>query len=313
MKYKVTANFPTLHAVTQYDEEGSSEPYLWISIITYDQKSIDSGLVISTRSLVAGNSNVRDAFADGVDDNEDVTIPFRSSVFILDDGNGSLSDFIMLGFIVVLMEEDSTRDGAITAGLQAFNNALQEQMTAFGHTHISAPNAEERAAINEVVQDATESAIRSYYKVIDKLFAIGKNQDDFIGSTSLTFSGINHIRENSGRQMAFPLILKDVIDPFGGRKIGTNEYLLKGAVFTIEEVVADPCANQAQRLKDTQQHVKDIENRIALQQAKLRTASASQKPIINKEILRLRTQELAPANAAVVTAQRALDVCRNAH
>jgi hypothetical protein len=124
---KATVTIPRLHCVQQYDENGNSEPYLWLADVTADTTStlpkpvsVFVPHVLDTRAQYPGN----------IGNNQDIPIPVEVGTFTKN-LEGGMDNTAMLGVLAVLVEEDDTPSEAIAAGYAAFRDAADREINKF--------------------------------------------------------------------------------------------------------------------------------------------------------------------------------------
>lgn len=88
-----------------------------------------------------------------------------------------------------------------------------------------------------------------------------------------------------------------------------NEYEIQGRL-EVRAVAADPCQADVDAVQGAQGAVDGVLASIEALQDDLRDASPTEKPAINREIKRLREDELPVVAAALTEAQHALEACR---
>jgi|GEM_PF-3610814 len=299
MNYRLSLNLPTLHCYRQHDEHGNSEPYLWTAVFYYDYQTLQSEAKFQVIVPGLGN-NIPNEFRNNVNNNEDVAIPtsLGNVVIFLDDE--LISEYVKFGVVFLLLEQDTTPEDAVVAGHRAFAASLQRQMTHFFIGHRMDPiDTLEILEISTAAENAAKHAMHDKLSFLRRLFP--GNQDDFIGTSALTFSGMNDIRSNSGLEMAFPLI-----------ENAGNEYLIKGARFVLSPVVTDACATQQQNEILASQALNGEVTTIADLKHQYAAASGSQKQILKLEIIAAEAR-LPGLQAALNQAQTVLKACRLAH
>jgi hypothetical protein len=197
----VIFDLTNLHCYDEGDSLGSAEPYLWTVFFKIDGDTVHVDRTFTlqgTATVVATTGNHGDLGPGGVDAGDDVLIPpslghFETTLkpIPLDVPIAGMTDFPgTVGCIVVLLEQDSTPDSAVTAGRAALTTAVQSALDAMiptldaGHT---APTQAEIDAMTEQIGRAVEDAISDEVSVRDWLGALG-NMDDKIGSAALRYS-----------------------------------------------------------------------------------------------------------------------------
>ena len=310
-----TIELPTLRCHEQWDGNGLSEPYLWTAFFWADISTIGTSLKVRV-TVPLSSQTLRDRFPNAVQNGQDIIIPpevGRLSVR-LDDGG---SNKVMLGALVVLLEQDDTPDNAIKRGHDAFRQSVDFQLNKYVDEHIDElmvriPTFEELEAIASAIQKATTSAIKSQLSLAQKLFG---NQDDFLGYTFALLLG-SQVTNPNGNNLVFPLIEKDEFQPgnFGQPvQVGHQSYEIIGGRITVEPFVPDPCASQVLAFNRARTAVEQIQQRISRLQEQLRDASFTEKQDLLNEIREIRATELPPALDAVQLAQEQLTACRNAN
>jgi hypothetical protein len=89
-----------------------------------------------------------------------------------------------------------------------------------------------------------------------------------------------------------------------------NEYEIQGRLEVRPDFPVDRCQPQVDAVQAAQGAVNSVLANIRQLQDDLQNASPSEKPAINREIKRLREEELPAARAALAEAQSALQACR---
>ena len=88
-----------------------------------------------------------------------------------------------------------------------------------------------------------------------------------------------------------------------------NEYEIQGRL-EVRAVAADPCRAELDTVQAARSALDGVLKSIEALQEDLQHASPTEKPAINREIKRLREEELPVARAALIEAQHALEACR---
>jgi hypothetical protein len=306
-----TINLPTLRCHEQFDSGGPSEPYLWTAFFWADVTTVGTSVKVRVNVPRFGNS-LRGFFPDGVRNGQDIAIPAeigRQTIKLDDGGNG----IVMLGALVVLLEEDSTPDDAIKHGHDVFRQAVGNELNKFVTKNgARRPTPDEVKAIASAIESATKDAIESQLSFLEKLFL---NQDDFLGNTFTLLIG-SEVTNPNGNGLTFPLVEKDEFQiggPGGVRKVGHQKYEIVGANLKVEPFVPDPCAAQVLAFNQAKVGVDELQKALRTLQEQFRNAPASQKPIILEDIREIRTVDLPAAMQAVLRAQEQLTACRNSH
>jgi hypothetical protein len=304
-----TINLPTLRCHQQFDSGGASEPYLWTAFFFADFVTTKTSKKVRVIVPQFFNS-LRSSFPDGVTNGQDISIPpeVGRQTIKLDASN----DVVALGVLVLLLEQDDTREDAMKIGHRAFAEALEKELNKFVEEHgATRPNDEQVKAITSAVESSTKDAIKKELNLIDQLF---RNQDDFLGVTFTLLIG-KEVTNSNGSGLTFPLIEKDEFQVSGTRivKVGRQKYEIVGAKLTVEPFVPDPCAAQVLAFNQATVEVDQLKKALRALEEQFKKAPALQKPIIREEIEEIRTVDLPAALEVVKRAQEQLTACRNSH
>ncbi|HEV2759335.1 MAG TPA: hypothetical protein VGV86_07165 [Acidimicrobiales bacterium] len=292
MPVNATVQLPTLRCHRQDDGGGPSEPYLWTAAFWADATHP------KVRAYAPMDStSARDIFPDGVENGEDVAIPASIGRLTarLDDGGANLALF---GVIAILLEHDETPEHAMVKGHRELPRAVEREINRYidknGPTR---PTTEQQNAIAGAVRKSVLDAISDDLSWWEKLT---KDQDDPVAHAFALFIG-----GELDVRPPVPLTLK-----FSN---GSQRYEILGATLSVTEVPVDHCTAERRLVAAARSRYQSIQAEIRGLQASLGSASPSEKPVILREIARLRREELAPAKAALDAALRKLQVCEAAH
>ena len=187
----VTLHLERMHCNEQYDNWGSSEPYLWTVFFQADADTFVLPVGNHTATYTPhSNSDTRDMYRDDVLAGEDVDIPesIGTHTMILDGGSGG-QELGFAGMVFVLMEEDSTWAHAIRAGHQALAEAADVALNNWFNSPARAnalapPTDPELQAIADQIEGEVKEAIEGSSHLYDFLL----DHDDFFGHGVVFFS-----------------------------------------------------------------------------------------------------------------------------
>lgn len=309
---RVTFKLTQLRCLKESDS-GPSEPYIWVTYFALGPQvpEFQTGpLATYTPSYDA----FRTEFPDNVSAGSVVGIPSFISSAQFDMDVDAAFPPKLIGCVVVLMEEDSTRQGDIVRGRIAYTKEMEKQLNALATKRIQTGDTgpltdDEIEAIKSAVRSKVEDAVASEQSAWD-LF---RDQDDNIGFTYKIFP------ETSGGTIGaqtfdFPDISKfktyNLPGGFDPVSVLTDRYVLSGEI-VVEPVpggVSDPCAGKRNAVEAKQKEIASLHRRVRLLQLMLQTATPQQKAGIINQIN--ATEDLiAEAEALLPRLQKALQLC----
>jgi hypothetical protein len=296
-----------LHCLTLINTEARTEPYIWPALIRIDDNTLNTPELVAMDTPLLQFARV--VIKDSMQAGETAGIP--STVGIL---RARFEDNLVtrrLILVVALLENDDTPQDAMEAGFKAFNSELQAAVADNLFALSSADEEQTKEitdAISQRVQDRVTSAIEDGLSAYEKakVFAGLLNLDDPIGSDFASFG------KDALAPAAFTLHFEAK-----GKILGVfdtlSEYSIDGHL-QIKPVVVDRCQPQVNAVNAAQEVVNGIEAEIKELQDELKGKGDEPplpKSVIIAEIKRIRTEELAPAVAALQEARAALKACRD--
>lgn len=320
----VTIRLDRLECVREFDQDGHSEPYIWTAFLRADASTlVHPGERVQVHVPLEDESG-RGVFGDagkGVRPGDVLAIPEgvglrETSLKALSFGQDEL---MLAGFIVVLLERDSTPADAIRAGHRMFGQALREEINDFVDVNLRFPEPEEIQAIEDSVSKRVKKAIRSelsWYHVFIK-------QDDlvaFLGGdeTLFTTSRIKQWRGKGPQSFRTPLRGTETFLVGGGGAVLEFEHhydlVWRVEVVGPPEVVAPVHAPLLERVEAAGGAIRRLDARVRELAAALRSADDGRRPVLQAKIERLarleRTRavrELAYAWESLIDAQGEAD------
>ena len=294
-------------------DSGSSEPYLWATYFALGPSvpPFQTGpLAVSTPAYDA----FRTEFPDNVSAGDVVGIPpFVASAHF--DMDQDLPGPKLLGAVVILLEEDATRQSDMVAGRIAYSKEIEKQLNALMNKRIAANDSgpltdEEKEAIKEAVMSKTKAAISSGQSAWD-LF---RDQDDPLGFTYKIFpeSAMDEDPTNPPsivpQSFDFPEIT--TVDDGWLSDTVTDRYVLSGEV-TVGAVpgeTVDLCASEREAVDDKKEEIASLQHRRQALQQLLQQATPQQKPAIINEI-GATNDLITQAEASLPALEAALESC----
>ncbi|HEV2862476.1 MAG TPA: hypothetical protein VGX48_15795 [Pyrinomonadaceae bacterium] len=296
MPQQVTLHLNQLRCIVESDAQGGSEPYLWVTYFVVDGRNITQPEPVFTNTPVF--NDFRREVPDNVRDGQVVNVPPFLANFSAEVDPGPLN-FMMVGCLVVLLEEDETPDGAIFAGRNAFATGIHQELNKLIKERIRTLERgpvtdEEVKAIRDAIEPKVESAIRSRLSLRQKLFG---NQDDVLGFAHVTFIG----DEIQSKDFEFPELAE---------RGGGNRFVLSGrlGVAPVGPPPFDPCADRRAGVQDKRDQLNGLNIRLRSLQQELQTAPPQAKPAIVKQITALGP-EITRAQEELERAERSLRKC----
>jgi hypothetical protein len=200
--FVVRIQFDRLECIKEYDESGHSEPYMWPAFLRGDAGTLlNQGKRIEV-AVPFENESGRGLFGQaGKDVKPGDVIPIPADLGLFTTRLDTLRlldrELLLVGFAIVLLEEDSTPDKAIRAGHQEFARALREEINGFVDLNLRPPDEAEI----QVMKDEISQRVRSAIKGELSWYHYWTNHDDQIGflGGSDTLLTAERIREWSGK------------------------------------------------------------------------------------------------------------------
>lgn len=295
MNTDITVVLNSLHCLRESDGSGGSEPYVWPALLWVDDRTLATPAKVGVTTPALANARVvlRQNMRAGE------TVAFPTSVGVSHVRVDDILKVRALFFVVALWESDETPTKAMRAGFQAFSGELRAAI-ADNLLGLASANPAERAAIIATIRTRVANRVRNAIK--DGLSAFEKaqvalgtlNLDDIV---DVAFTG------SGGQPASAPITLN-----FQSGDL-TNRYQALGSI-AVQPVPVDRCQARVDAARAAQADVDGIEAEIRQLQVELKDASPGDKPRIIREIGRIRTQELVPANRALEAAKQALATCR---
>ena len=302
----------SLHCTEQHDGHGNSEPYLWFAYFFADVTTLTEDDPISV--FVPDVPDVRALFPEA-GNNQDIDIPPELGVFQVNLEGGGL-DLVMLGVLVVLLEEDDTPDDAIAAGYDEFRTAVHRELNKFVNEHgLNEPTEEQIEKIVDAVRSSVKDAIADELGFWEGLC---DNQDDTIGFARAMFFQLKEPPTPTADVFdlpaidadAFQLVIKNTFPPqFELVKVGHHHYEFVRPLLKLQKVEG-VCNEQVDMVKDAGHKLKALRGRVNKLKTQLAKAQTNKKPEIRKRIKDVRKSQIPQARAAYDAALRALRDCR---
>jgi hypothetical protein len=185
----VSISLNNIHCSDEGDGPGSAEPYLWTVFFKADGDTVsaEAGTLQGTATVAGTPGNHGDLGTTSVNAGDNVAIPASLGQFsgfvkpIAGPGGALLPGAI--GYIAVLLEQDSTPDHAIAAGHSALNQAVQTELNNLIPT-LKLTDLSNLDPVLKGVKDRVsakvKSAISNAQSTFEKL--THPNQDDTIGT-----------------------------------------------------------------------------------------------------------------------------------
>ena len=185
----VSISLDNIHCSDEGDFIGSAEPYLWTVFFKADGDTVnaESGMLQGTATVTGTLGNHGDLNTNSVDAGDNVTIPASLGQFsgfvkpIAGPGGTLLPGAI--GYIAVLLEQDSTPDHAIATGHTVLNQAVRDELNSLLPT-LKLTDLSNLDPVLKGVKDRVSakvsSAISNAQSTIEKIRH--PDQDDTIGT-----------------------------------------------------------------------------------------------------------------------------------
>src|ERR1041385_4950059 len=185
----VSISLDNIHCSDEADGPGSAEPYLWTVFFKADGDTVnaESGTLQGTAAVTGTAGNHGDLNKSSVNAGDDVPIPaslgqFSGFVKPIAGPSGTLLPGA-IGYIAVLLEQDSTPDHAIATGHNALNQAVQAELNSLLPT-LTLANLSNLDPLLKGIKDRVsakvKSAISNAQSTSEKI--THPNQDDTIGT-----------------------------------------------------------------------------------------------------------------------------------
>lgn len=293
----ITIRLDRLECVKEFDQDGHSEPYIWTAFFRADAGTlVHPGQRVQVHVPLEDESG-RGVFGDagkGVRPGDVLEIPDvvglrETTLKALSFGQEEL---MLAGFILVLLERDSTPADAIRAGHRMFAQALREEINDFVDSHLRFPEPDEIQAIRGSVSKRVKKAIRnelSWYHVFIK-------QDDlvaFLGGddTLFTTSRIEQWRGKGPQSFRTPLRGTETFPVGGGGAVLEFEHhydlLWRVEVVGPPEVVAPVHAPLLERVEAAGGAIRRLDARVRELAIALRSADDGRRLDLQAKIDRL--------------------------
>lgn len=177
------------------DGSGDAEPFLWVVYFKIDGDTVFIGddLKLHGSATVIGTPGSHGNLPDDVDAGDTIQIPaslgeFRTTLRPIPTPFQGKTIGGMVGFLAILLEEDSTSDHDIQVGHAALNHAVQTRIDklikTLGITKQDVTDAEIEA-LQKAIANEVESAIANEVDLFQGLWSyigLGNGQDDKIGT-----------------------------------------------------------------------------------------------------------------------------------
>jgi hypothetical protein len=281
------------------------DPYIWPALLRIDDDTLvtDFDVAIVTPSLQNAQVVIKERMRAG----QTAVIPGSVGVLRTRFEDNLITRHLLL--VVLLLEKNETPESAIEAGFQAFASELRAAVAKKFLLLDSAEKSGDEEGVKALKQDivksvdqavttAIENSLSSWEKV--KVAARIMVMDHAFGSDFLKFGG------DPLSPKAFTLNFE-----FKGRI--EIRFQIQGQLQTRPVLVDVRCLPEVEAVKAAQSEVNGIEEEIKKLQAQLRGEGEEPplpKEYIIGEIKRLRTEELASAEALLKSARLTLQECR---
>jgi hypothetical protein len=284
----------------------SPELYLWFAYFWGDLHTLSSPVNISVFTPPLADSRSINQYR-SPDSAGSIAVPGQVGTLqiTLDDEipnfDGGTLRIGMAGVVIALFEKHDTPEDAISAGYDVFGPALHQQIDAFLNANgLRSPTDQQIRAMVKGVADAVTSAVSSKLSIWDKLFG---TQDKNVGHTIVLMAGDTlQVGEGTG----VPNITPDPPSPYSQCSFpGGNMLVLKPRV--------DPCAQQAAAVQEAVATLQSLIDQLHNLQMQLQHADHLERQAIQLDINNIQKNQLPPAQAALVQAQKELQFCRWRH
>jgi hypothetical protein len=297
-KQRFTMKLKQLRCIQESDS-GPSEPYIWATYFALGPQipQFQTGpLAMYTPAYDA----FRTEFPDNVSAGSVVNVPtfMGSGSFDMDlDMPGPK----LIGCVVILLEQDDTRNTDMVYGRIAYSKEMEKQLNSLMQKRIQSGDSsdltkEETDAIKAAVTSKVEAAVGGHQSAWD-LF---RDQDDSLGFTYKILPG-NPVETIHAQTFEFPeIVTKDDGDI-------TDRYVLTGEliVSAVPGGTVDLCAGPRAAVAAKKQEISSLQHRVTSLQNMLHHATPQQKAAIIREIGATNEQvavaqgELGPLEAAL--------------
>jgi hypothetical protein len=281
----------------QESDPGPSEPYIWVTYFALGPKipQFQTGpLAMYTPAYDA----FRTEFPDNVSAGSVVNVPtfIGSASFDMD---LEMPGPKLIGCVVILLEQDDTRNTDMVYGRIAYSKEMEKQLNALMQKRIQSGDSgdltdAETDAIKSAVTSKVKSAVGSHQSVWDIL----RDQDDSLGFTYKILPG-NPVETIHAVSFDFP----EIVTKDDGHI--TDRYVLSGelTVAAVPGETVDLCAAQRAAVAAKKQEISALQGRVTALSSMLQHATPQQKSAIVHEIEETNNQisvaegELAPLEA----------------
>ena len=301
MPIDVSFHLDRLRCLTETDGNGHSEPYAWTVLLWADDTTIGTPALLGSNA--PGNvEGGRIVIKEGIRAGEEAPMPAAQASFAhhrFEDG----LDMRRIALVVAMLERDDTPDRAIRAAYDAFRAELPRAVGAFLMANMREPTREEIQLVAAQIQPVVIAAARDALSAFEKLQVILGNLqlDDALGFDS-TFINLDDADIPTNFTLRFVTETPD--------RVVTNEYELDGRLELQTPTPPEACQPQIDAVKQAQALVKGLQAEIKGLQEELKDAPPPQKGAINKQIRKIKEEELPAAAKALDKARDALAACR---
>jgi len=191
----VSFNLKNIHCYDEGDGSGNAEPFLWVVYFKIDGDTVFVGddLKLHGSATVVGSPGSHGNLPDDVDAGDTFNIPsvlgqWKTTLRPIPTPLAGKKVGGLIGFLAILLEEDSTSDHDISVGHAALNAAVQKGIDGIIKTlGISKQDVsdEEIAQLQTTIQNKVEKAIADEVGAGEGLASyifFGNGQDDQIGT-----------------------------------------------------------------------------------------------------------------------------------
>ncbi len=289
-------NLKTLTCQKETDASGHSEPYIWPALLKIDSDTLVTDRLLDVITPTFGHERV--PIHNGIRSGD--TVPIPRSVGQLKASFEEDQQIHRLILIVTLLEEDETPEDSVQAGFREYADALADEIRENLFALSTAQEDDRKQIIEGIkanVRKRVESAIRDSLSSFEKVKVL-------IGTLNL-----DDVVSNEFRSFNDPLTSTSPDFTLTFTKGSTERYTIEGEL-TTKEVPEETCVREQRAVAEARKAMKSIETLIESLQAQLRNAPSPQKAALIKQIRKLKSEDLAKAEARFNAALKTLKLCR---
>ncbi len=296
MTVESIVNLKTLTCQKETDASGHSEPYIWPALLKIDSDTLATDRLLDVITPTFGHERV--PIHNGIRTGD--TVPIPRSVGQLKASFEEDQQIHRLILIVTLLEEDETPEDSVQAGFREYADALADEIRENLFALSTAQEDDRKQIIEGIkanVRKRVESAIRDSLSSFEKVKVL-------IGTLNL-----DDVVSNEFRSFNDPLTSTSPDFTLTFTKGSTERYTIEGELST-KEVPEETCVREQRAVAEARKAMKSIETLIESLQAQLRNAPSPQKAALIKQIRKLKSEDLAKAEARFNAALKTLKLCR---